>query len=420
MKFGGASVRDAANIRNVAQIIAAVREPQTVAVVSAMDKTTNALEKLAHYATQGKDAEAGYQLQKIADFHLHILHGLFDQAPAEAAEAEAELRVYLAELERITRGILLLGDFPDRVYDRIMAYGELMSTVVVAHYLRAAGLPAVWVDARQIIRTDATFKDARVIWNATQAAVDATLRPLVQAGKLVVIQGYIASTPDGRTTTLGREGSDYTASIMAHCLDADRVTIWKDVPGVMSADPKRDPSAVLLPRLSYQQAIEMTFYGASVIHPKTIQPLYQKGIPLYVKSFNQYQAQGTVIDRTNGERLPQISLHKGCQALLRLTPRDLAFMDDERMRALLNETVAAGLQINLVQNSAVSLTLCVNDDAEAVRAFAGRVSDRFDLSQQTDVALRSLLYCHPDAQAPDGALVVQRDERNLHYVVAEG
>lgn len=424
MKFGGASVKDAAAVRNVSYILRDRVKPMAdshpvVVVVSAMDKTTNALEVLADLATTGKAAETKAQWDKIAGFHLRMVDELF---LAYAEPVRQALRPYLDELARVVEGILLLGEFPPTIYDRIMAQGELMSSVIVHAALQQAGLDAVWLDARQVVTTDASHQQADVVWSQTLANVDATLRPLLYQHAIVLTQGYIASTPDGKTTTLGREGSDYTASIFAHALDAERVTIWKDVPGVMSADPRQDPDhARLIHGLSYESAVEMTWYGATVIHPKTIKPLQNKGIPLHVRSFVDPAQPGTIITSTTDHAVPA-RIHKPKQALLSLRPRDFSFMDARHVPLLLSLAGQAGLVVSLVQASAIKLTLCVDDVPERLEAFASAIADNYELDTIDGLRLTSLLFTQQlpaDLAADfsaDGVLLFQRGQQHLHLV----
>jgi aspartate kinase len=427
MKFGGASVKDAEGVRNVAGIIHQYHtQPETkgqplAIVVSAMDKTTNALELLAAYATQGKEAETKAQLAKIEKFHYDIIHKLFgkDSAPVEAA-----VEKYFTEIAQKVRGILLLGEFPARIYDRIMAYGELVSSVILHQYLLHQKLNAAWADARQIITTDSSFKQAEVVWNITLDNIQHKLESLFGTHPIVVIQGYIASNTEGKTTTLGREGSDFTASILGYAMNARRVLIWKDVPGVMSADPRVDADfAQKIDTLSYETAVEMTFYGASVIHPKTIKPLQNKAIPLHVKCFKDTKLEGTVIQSSEvGTDLHVPSrIHKKNQALVTLRPRDFSFMDEYLLRTIFDLSSKAGLQINLVQTSAITVQLCIDNAPEAIQAFVSSATDLFTTELRTGLLLTSLLY---HAGAPlklpkKEILLLQQNTQHLHLLMVE-
>ena len=414
-KFGGASVRDAKGIENVGQIIARNRPGQLVVVVSAMDKTTNELEKLAQLATSGNEADTLAQLTRIRTFHHKELDAL--GLSNEKATLE-QLNGYLEELQRTVQGILLLRDFPNRIYDRIMAYGELMSSTLLAAHLNRKGLPVTWVDARTLIQTDSSWKQAEVIWPITRHQVSQQLPKLLEQGRVVVTQGYIGRTSDGHTTTLGREGSDYTASILGNLLGAARVTIWKDVPGVMSGDPKKYAQAEKLDHLTYEQAVEMTFYGASVIHPKTIKPLQNAGIPLWVKSFVQPAAPGTEIGpHSETPHLPPLHITKGKQALITLQPRDLSFMDAPVVRRVFNEAYTNGLSVNLVQTSAISLTLCVDERPEKINDFTALLSTDFKILEERGLTLETLLYVGDMQPEPTvHPRLTQRQGPHIHWV----
>ena len=417
-KFGGAALKDPAGLARLPQLLSDYRNDQLVIVVSAMGKTTNQLERLARLATSGDTEAAKGQFEAIRKFHFELVAASFQ---ADYEPVMAALTPYYTELWQVVEGLRLLGEYPARIHDRIMAFGELLSSRIVEQYLLRQGAPIVWVDARNLIATDATHKDAEVLWHTTAAQVAPTLRPLLQAGQWVLTQGYIARTPEGRTTTLGREGSDYTAAILAHLLGADQVTIWKDVPAVMSADPRQDPdTAHPLHELSYRQAVEMTYYGATVIHPKTLKPLENKGIPLAVRSFLEPQAPGTQIGPqvADGQLAVPGVLRKPDQCLLALQARDLAFMDAGHLRHLLAQADAVGLAIHLVQTSALTLELCCTYDPDAVAAFANALADGYTTQLTTHLQLVSLLgYTHatPPRWAED-ALLYQRSGSVLRLV----
>jgi aspartate kinase len=416
-KFGGASVRDAEGVRNVGRIVQMHAGKPLVVVVSAMDKTTNELELLAKLAEAGNESDALGQFNRIRRFHHTVLDALLHNGDTLAME---HLNLVLDDLQRTVQGVLLLRDFPNRIFDRMMAYGELMSSILLAAHLKSLNLPAVWMDARELILTDSTWRSAEVIWPQTITQIQAEIGPILNDGQIAVVQGFIGRSADGHTTTLGREGSDYTASILASALEAERVTIWKDVPGVMSGDPKRYPKALKIDQLSYEQAVEMTFFGASVIHPKTIKPLQNLGIPLHVNSFQAPANAGTVIHSTqlNQPRLPVVILHKTQQALITLRPLDLSFMDESLLRRVLMEVQSVGLQLSLVQTSAISLTLCVNDRAEHIQEFIGVVSSQFHAEAEQEMELLSMLYAEAEqVELPPTARLVQRQNGHYHFVL---
>ncbi|GAB4408254.1 MAG: aspartate kinase [Bacteroidia bacterium] len=414
MKFGGASVKDAAGIRNVADIILHHRTHPLLVVVSAMDKTTNHLETLAYLARDNQEAAAWEQFGRIRRFHLGQIEALFDVAAAEAVVARVE--PFFEEMEKIVRGILLLEEFPARTYDRIVAYGELLSTVIVAAYLEAHGHDCRWLDARQLVKTDATYQQAGVIWSLTEQNIRREVLPHMQAGRTFVVQGFIGSTNEGRTTTLGREGSDYTGAIFAHCLGAESLTVWKDVPGVLNGDPRIREHTVKLDKLSYEEAVEMTFYGASVIHPKTIKPIYTKGIPLLVKCFLDVEAEGTIIStQPNEQSIPAYIVKKG-QAFLRIQPKDFSFMEERLIQEISEQIYKTGVKLNLVQNSAISLMLCV-DDKPAVNNLIALLLDRFEVAVFRDLQLHTIInFTIKDLKDTVDAMMVQQHANKLYLV----
>lgn len=414
-KFGGASLATAAGIRNVGQIVARHRNGPLVLVVSAMGKTTNALEELAHRAARGDEPAAWEQFAFVRQFHQQAAEAVLDAPVMQALETEwAPL---WTELERTVRGILLLRDFPPRFYDYIMAFGELFSSQIVCRYLGTVGVPAVWADARKLIITDANYQNANVLAGPTAESIQHNLRPELAAGRIPVVQGFIGANAEGYTTTLGREGSDYTAALLGSCLNASQVAIWKDVPGVMSADPKRDPAAVFLPSLTYTQAVEMTFYGATVIHPKTIRPLRTASIPLWVKSYEDPAAPGTAVAEDQPPATVTIRVWRPRQALLTLSPRDFSFMDEAQLREASHRAWAAGLQLRLVQQTAISLLLCVQDDEAALAQFAARVADIFTLETQRNLELVTILNPAPTETPPANAVLVQQTPGRVQWLL---
>lgn len=398
MKFGGASVKNAEAVKNVASILREfVSKTPLLVVISAMDKTTNHLEQLAWAARDSKENETWARFEKIRSFHLEIVDALFGGA---AALVHADLEVYFNEIERVIKGILLLAEFPPRTYDRIVAYGELISSAILTHYLRHVGLVVACPDARELIRTDARYTQAQVIWPITRDNIQQKVLPLLQTHQVVVTQGFIASSMEGKVTTLGREGSDYTGSIFASCLEAQSFTVWKDVRGVLNGDPRVEPVTVKLDELSYERAVEMTFYGATVIHPKTIRPLRNAGIPLYVKCFLDLNESGTVI--ASGEKVKeddQISIRtwKRGQAVLSSSARDFSFMDEQHLGRIFQLVTRSGLAVNLVQVTAIGLELCVTWNEAAVREFESLMVEDYVVVSETGYALRTVI--NHDAQA---------------------
>lgn len=419
MKFGGASVKNPEAVRNVVEIVRQYAgKRRLVVVVSAMDKTTNHLETLAGLARDAKEVETWERFRKIKSFHHEVVDGLFD--PGEMTVRE-EIDGYFEQVERIIQGILLLGEFPNRTYDRIVAFGELLSTAIASHYLRKTGLAVACPDARNLIKTDTSHTHASVIWSLTRENVQEKLLPLFETNEVVVTQGFIASSIEGKVTTLGREGSDYTASILAACLEAESVTVWKDVRGILNGDPRIESETVKLDELSYERAVEMTFYGASVIHPKTIKPLRNAGIPLYVKCFQDLAEEGTVI-REGGDKELNAGICsrivKQNQVLISITPRDFSFMDERQLNTIFNRGLRAGVQVSLVQTSAISLKLCATDVRTAIDEFESLLLDEYKVSQESGLVLRTFInYGDAELLETRAALLTQQADNKLLAVM---
>jgi aspartate kinase len=389
MKFGGAALSSASGIRNVASIISRMSaDSPLLIVVSAMGKTTNALERLAQLAARGSEVEALAQQRYIETYHTGIAKELFGESSSGVLDS---LQPYFDQIQRAIAGVLLLGEFPVRIYDRIMAFGELLSSVLLHAWLAHEQLATTWLDARLLLATDSAFGHAEVAWQRTAEQVAARVPALFEPGQIALTQGYIASNAEGRTTTLGREGSDYTAAVLANLLDAREVVIWKDVPAVMSADPRIHPDrAEPLPRLSYEQAVRMTFFGATVLHPKTIKPLQNKSIPLRVRCFLDPSLPGTLVSSEASERAPRLCIQKPKQVLLTLTTRDLAFLEGERLAELFQLATRAALPISFFQASAISLHICADDIAEPLADFLAIAADLYHLTHRTGITLTTL------------------------------
>lgn len=413
MKFGGASVRDADNIRNVANLIQQHIADPLLIVISASGKTTNHLEQLAFYAKEGKEAESLEKLEVIKRFHLELVEGLFDSGKEKVIK---KIEPFFQKINRIVNGILLLEEFPPRTYDRIVSCGELLSTTIVAAYLQHIGKDCTWFDARKLIKTDVSYKRANVIWSLTERNIQEQVGSILEPGKIAITQGFIGSTTENHTTTLGREGSDYTASIFANCLDARAMVVWKDVRGILNADPRVVPDALKIDRLSYEEAVEMTFYGAKVIHPKTIKPIFQKKIPLLVKCFLDVREEGTRISTETNEHPIPSYITKNEQALLRIKHKDFSFMDEKLMQDIFNLLYKAGVKLNLIQNSAISLMLCV-DEGSTLQDFISRLLDKFEVDKKESVILYTVLnYEFADLGKAKNALMVQQEGNKLFYV----
>lgn len=353
-KFGGASVKDAAGVRNVAAVLSHFPMDDLLIVVSAMGKTTNALEEVVWAYTEGHDA--GSKVAALEQQHRAVLN---EVAPVDA-EARAALDEQFSALRLQLAGPVVLD--VDHYYDQFVAFGELWSTIIVSAHLNAVGVANEWVDARRIIITDDRHRAANVQWDLLRTQVRERMPTFDRAPARMVTQGFIGSTEDGHTTTLGREGSDFSAAIFAYALDAESVTIWKDVPGMFNADPKRFANTRLLEHISYKEAIELSYFGASVIHPRTLQPLQRKGIPLYVRSFMDLAAPGsTISEATDHDTLIPSFIVKPKQLLISITPRDLSFIVEENLGDIFLLFAKRNVRIDLMQNSAVAFTVAVED-----------------------------------------------------------
>jgi aspartate kinase len=357
-KFGGASVVDAQGVRNVANIIKQNSQESICIVVSAMGKTTNALEEIFK-AYFYKTGEAPNLLETLKQKHHALVRELF---PNERNQVEDELEDIFAELYWAIEETQIKSY--DYEYDQIVSQGEFISTRIVAAFLNASQIETHWLDARDLIRTDNTYREGNVDWIFTQKSIDdLILKKLTpQTPQFFLTQGFIGGTSENYTTTLGREGSDYTAAILAYCLNAKDVTIWKDVPGVLNADPRDFPQAQLLSALSYYDAIELAYYGATVIHPKTIKPLQNKNIPLFVKSFVNPDAPGTCIKEDELRQEIPTYIFKKQQILISVSPRDFSFILEENLRDLFELFSQNRAHVNLMQNSALSFSVCVTID----------------------------------------------------------
>lgn len=385
-KFGGASVRDAKGIRNVAAILKLFPNENIAVVVSAMGKTTNALEDLTRAYAKGKgDKEA--IMKQIHEYHLAEMDELFEARRNHPVYAAVE-KVFADISKRFE--VTASANY-DLVYDQIVSQGEVLSSVIVSHFLKEQGVDNQWFDARQLIRTDSTFREGRVDWEASQRLVNANLIPFyigAVGSRVALTQGFIGSTSIELTTTLGREGSDYTAAILAYLLDAKDVTIWKDVAGVMNADPRRYPDAVKFDKISFREAIELSYYGASVIHPKTIKPLQNKGIPLYVKSFLAPGDPGTVIQANEDfDHLVPSFIFKSNQILISIIPRDFSFIVEQNLRDIFDVFAALGVRVNLMQNSALSFSVSVDNNEDKIPELIRRLQENYKVKYNENTEL---------------------------------
>jgi aspartate kinase len=357
-KFGGASVKDGAAVKNVSHILSLFGGEKRTVIISAMGKTTNEMEKIVD-ALWANDKKTFLELvDDRLQFHLAILNELFK---------EKHFSIY-TEVENLFENLKNKFDQPrssnfDFEYDQIVSLGEVISTMIVTAFLREEGHSVTWADSRQLIRTNNTYREGLVDWNTTENLINTKFIPEFKKFDIQVTQGFIGHTTEGFTTTLGREGSDYTAGIFAYCCNAESVTIWKDVPGMLNADPKWFDNTVKLDSISFIEAIELAYYGATVIHPKTIKPLQNKGIPLYVKSFINPHSEGTIIqESTEKDHLIPSFIFKMNQLYLSITPKDFSFIVEENLSDIFNRLASVNAKINLMQNSALSFSVALDQD----------------------------------------------------------
>ncbi|SEO09673.1 aspartate kinase [bacterium A37T11] len=384
-KFGGASVKDAEGVRNLARILKLNQPGQLLIVISAMGKTTNLLEALCN-AYFSENGEATTLLQQAKDYHEHILHELFPDHKHPVYDLIANTFV---EIEWI------LEEEPqdefDYLYDQIVSVGELLSTRIVSTYLNSLGYINQWLDARNYISTDNNYRDAKVDWPKTENNIQADL-PSMLTESTVITQGFIGSTSENFTTTLGREGSDFTAAIFASCLNAEAVTIWKDVPGVLNADPKWFDQTELIKELSYLDAIELTYYGATVIHPKTIKPLQNKNIPLIVRSFLKPETIGTVVHQNQGTLPIPSFIFKVNQVHIAILPKDFSFIVEDNLSHIFTLFHQHKVKINMMHNSAVSFSVSVDDDETKIPLLVTSLKERYDVSVEAGLELVTIRY----------------------------
>ena len=417
-KFGGASVKDAEGVRNVANIISQEKNNEILVVISAMGKTTNALETLVN-DTFKNEKSASAVLQSIIQSHNELIHDLFQE---NAFIWSNEVRNLFLELECLIDNENLKDDY-DFLYDQIVSFGELISTRIVSAYLLSQNIQNQWLDARNFIITDSRYRDAKVQWEETERVVTNRLKPLA-AKNLIITQGFIGKGESGETTTLGREGSDYSAAIFGKLLGAESVTIWKDVAGVMNADPKKFDNTVLISELSYNDAIELAYYGASVIHPKTIQPLKAANIPLYVKSFLNIDQPGTKVSEFSKPLSVACKIHKSNQLMLEISTKDFNFIVEEHLKQIFEALSNFKVRAHIMQNSAIHFR-CVVDDKENKHLPLVNYLTEMGLNINVIENLELLSIYQPEAISTEevskfGKIIMQQNMGNAaHFVVSK-
>lgn len=418
-KFGGASVKDAGAVRNLASIVSSRADMDLLLVVSAMGKTTNMLEK-ALASFRAADGDLGREaLAPLKDYHMAIVNDLFGGDSTHPVYGYVD--AWFEDLYAALRNTRL--DY-DCQYDQTVSYGELISTTIVREYLKFTGLRTRWIDSRKYVVTDCTWRAANVDWDETRLRISRLGTEHVP-GTVFIAQGFIGGPADGsRTTTLGREGSDYTAAIFANSLDAEDVTIWKDVEGLLSADPKRFDSPVKIPHITYSEAIELSFYGATIIHPKTIKPLQNKGIALKVQSFVNPGCEPSVIDGA-ADRQPQVTSYivKDNQTLASFSPRDYSFMNEHNLQLLFSAFDRLHIHANMVQTSALMLSICFDHDEAKLKALVASLAKQFSIKYNRGLQLFTVRHFVEEDPVADSFLsgkriiVKQSSRSTLQYVL---
>ena len=422
-KFGGASVNSVERIKNLADILRSYQQEPLTIIISAMGKTTNALEKVAEAFYAGNQSDSLQLFQAVKQNHINTSKYLL---VTHFNECLSQLSDFFTEVE------WLLHDDPvreyDYYYDQIVCSGELMSTCMISHYLNETGITNEWIDVRDLIQTDNNFRDAGILWDITEQRINKAIRKPSNnqhlTSNIYITQGFIGCTDANESTTLGREGSDYSAAVFANILNAESLTIWKDVEGVMSADPKQFPNASLLQELSYTEVIEMAFYGAQVIHPKTIKPLQNKQIPLYVKCFLDSSLPGTIIHQRNGRNLPPIIVLKKDQAILHLNSQDFSFVGEEPMSQLYKVFAHLKIRPNLIQTGAINVQVCMDYRPDKLEALAIEASPYFDLQVEKDLTLLTIRHYQNEVveemTAGKNILLTQRTKETIQVLYADG
>lgn len=413
-KFGGASVKDAQAVKNVISILKENPFKEKVVVISAMGKTTNDLEKVIneYYA---HNTEWKNSIETVYTKHLAIISELFENQPNTCDVAVRKI---------IDKTIDFLAQNHSRnynfIYDQVVSIGEYISTTIVSEFANHQSVSNTLVDAKHCIFTDNAYTEGKIDWKKTEKAISAVIPPLFETG-FVITQGFVGCTQEDFTTTLGREGSDYTAAIFSYCLNAERMTVWKDVEGIMNADPKEFPEATFISELTFTEAIEMTYYGASVIHPKTIKPIQNRNIPLEVRSFVNYNKRGSIISaNANTSFLPPIIIHKRNQVLLSFSAKDFSFIGEDHLSKVFSTFADLRLRINMMQNAAISFSICVDYKKEKIDAIIDELSNDFSIVQNEKLSLLTIRHFNQgiiDKLTKEKDILIRQISRNTIQVL---
>lgn len=418
-KFGGASVKDAAAVRNVSHILSLYTQDQLIVVISAMGKTTNAMEAIVDALWNRKEQEYLDLVEERYQFHQNIVGELF---PEPHYTIYNELETLFDRLKQ--RYSQPLSDNYNFEYDQIVSLGEIISTMIVEAFLKEEGHSTIWIDSRKYIRTNHTYREGEVEWGKTEMLIKNNLLPELKSKRIAITQGFVGHTSEGFTTTLGREGSDFSAAIYAYCADAESVTIWKDVPGMLNADPKWFDNTVKLDKISFKEAIELSYYGATVIHPKTIKPLQNKGIELHVKSFIDPNAAGTTIQASvSYDHLVPSFIFKMDQVLMSFTPKDFSFIVEENLGEIFRLLAQNGVKINLMQNSALSFSILFDRTKKDPLALVEFFKDQYEVRYNEGLELVTIR--HYDQETIDRVtvnkeiLLEQRTRQTIRMVMKD-
>lgn len=413
-KFGGASVKDAQAVKNVISILKENPFKEKVVVISAMGKTTNDLEKVIneYYA---HNTEWKNSIETVYTKHLAIISELFDNEPNTCDGAVRKI---------IDKTIDFLAQNHSRnynfIYDQVVSIGEYISTTIVSEFANHQAVTNTLVDAKHCVFTDNAYTEGKIDWKKTEKAISTVVPPLFETG-FVITQGFVGCTQEDFTTTLGREGSDYTAAIFSYCLNAERMTVWKDVEGIMNADPKEFPEATFISELTFTEAIEMTYYGASVIHPKTIKPIQNRNIPLEVRSFVNYNKRGSIISaNANTSFLPPIIIHKRNQVLLSFSAKDFSFIGEDHLSKVFSTFADLRLRINMMQNAAISFSICVDYKKEKIDAIIDELSNDFSIVQNEKLSLLTIRHFNQgiiDKLTKEKDILIRQISRNTIQVL---
>ena len=414
-KFGGASVKNAEAVRNIVGILKEYKG-NILVVISAMGKSTNKLELIIeNYVNRNREG-LKKEVAELKKYHLEIIDDLFDDKNYPVYE---DMHSIFKELDRVVDKEPSLSY--DHDYDQIICFGELLSTKIITHFLQSQKIHAEWKDVRFSIKTNNVYREARVNWEVTRELVTEHFK--FSKNQILVTQGFLGSTIDNITTTLGREGSDYTGAVLAHVLKAKKLVIWKDVPGVLNADPKWFDETELLRELSYLDAIELAYYGASVIHPKTIKPLQNKNINLHVKSFKDPKAEGTIISNVVYEKLVPSFIFKIDQVLIRISPKDFSFIAEDNLQTIFGILSENRVKINLMQNSALKFLLCINNDKRKLPKIIDLLESDFKVSYETGLELITIRYFDESTiervMINKELILEHRDKKNIQLIVRD-